>query len=330
MAHASTVILGTGAYAPARVLTNDELSQTVETSDEWIFTRTGIRERRIAAPGENTSDMGVKAAQVALADAGLTPADIDLLIVATITPDLPMPAAACIIQQKLGLRTDVACFDLNAACSGFVYALDTGCAMLSSGRYRKALIIGVEKLSSIVDWQDRTTCVLFGDGAGAAVIGLSDTPNIGLIGTKLGAYGESVDLLYITHGGSSQPATAESIAARGHCIKMKGKEIFKLAVRAMDEAARDILEQHHVTADQIALVIPHQANLRIIDAISQYLKLPMDRFFVNVDRYGNTSAASIPIALDEARRSGRIKPGDLTLLVAFGAGLTYASALIRW
>jgi 3-oxoacyl-[acyl-carrier-protein] synthase III len=330
MASASTVILGTGAYAPSRVLTNEELSKTVDTSDEWIRTRTGIRERRIAGPEENTSDMAVEAALVALKDAGLTKSDIDLLIVATITPDYPMPAAACVIQQKLGLRTNVACFDLNAACSGFVYALDTGCAMLSSGRYRHALVIGVEKLSAIVDWQDRTTCVLFGDGAGAAVIGLSDRPDIGLLGTKLGAYGESVDLLWVTHGGSSRPTTAESIAARDHCIKMKGKEVFKLAVRAMDEAARDILEQHKVTADQIALVIPHQANLRIIESISQYLELPMDRFFVNVDRYGNTSAASIPIALDEARRSGRIKPGDLTLLVAFGAGLTYASALIRW
>jgi 3-oxoacyl-[acyl-carrier-protein] synthase-3 len=202
--------------------------------------------------------------------------------------------------------------------------------MLTSGRYKHALVIGVEKLSAVVDWQDRTTCVLFGDGAGAAVIGLSDQPGVGLLGTKLGAYGDSVDLLCITHGGTANPATPESIAARQHTVKMKGKEVFKLAVRAMDEAARDILEQHRFTADQIALVIPHQANLRIIEAISEYLELPLERFFVNVDRYGNTSAASIPIALDEARRSGRIKPGDLTLLVAFGAGLTYGSALIRW
>jgi 3-oxoacyl-[acyl-carrier-protein] synthase-3 len=314
---------------PERKLTNCDLEKMVDTSDEWIVQRTGIRERRIAAPDEQTSDMGVKAAQAAIADAKLTPNDIDLLVVATITPDLPMPAAACIIQQKLGLRTDVACFDLNAACSGFVYALDTACAMISSGRYRHALVIGVEKLSAVVDWQDRTTCVLFGDGAGAAVIGGSSTPNIGLLGTKLGAFGESVELLYITHGGSANPSTPESIATRSHCIKMKGKEVFKLAVRAMDEAARDILEQHQVSPDQIALVIPHQANQRIIEAISDYLELPMDRFFVNVDRYGNTSAASIPIALDEARRAGRIKSGDLILLVAFGAGLTYASALIR-
>ncbi len=330
MSQRSTVILGTGSYAPARVLSNAELAQTIDSSDEWIHTRSGIRERRIAAPGEMTSDMAVIAAKNALEDAKLTAADIDLLIVATITPDLPMPAAACIIQHKLGLPTATACFDLNAACSGFIYAFDTACAMLSSGRYRKALVIGVEKLSSIVDWQDRTTCVLFGDGAGAVVVGLSDQPGVGLIGTKLGAYGESVDLLYIPAGGSSKPASGTSVSAGDHFIKMKGKEVFKMAVRAMEESARDILEQHGLTATQIGLVIPHQANLRIIEAIAQYLELPMDRFFVNVDRYGNTSAASIPIALDEARRSGRIRAGDITLLVAFGAGLTYGSALIRW
>lgn len=326
----STVILGTGSYAPERILSNDDLAHMVDTSDEWIRTRTGIRERRIAAPGENTSDMGVQAAKRALADAGLTPADIDLLVVATITPDLPMPACACLVQAKLKVPTSAACFDLNAACSGFVFALDTVCAMIASGRYRKALIIGVEKLSAIVDWQDRTTCVLFGDGAGAAVIGLAPEEGRGFIGARLGTLGESADLLCIPRGGSAAPLTAEAIVARENCIRMKGKEVFKLAVRGMDEAARDILEQHHVRPDQIALVIPHQANLRIIEAISEYLELPMDRFFVNVDRYGNTSAASIPLALDEARKAGRIKAGDLTLLVSFGAGLTYGSALLRW
>ncbi|MSU22847.1 MAG: ketoacyl-ACP synthase III [Opitutus sp.] len=326
----STIILGTGSYAPERVLTNAELSKMVDTSDEWIRTRSGIRERRIAAPGEATSDMGVQAARRALDDAGVTPAEIDLLIVATMTPDLPMPAAACIMQHKLGLPTSAACFDVNAACTGFVYALDTACAMVASGRYRKALVVGAEKLSTIVDWKDRTTCVLFGDGAGAVVIGTTPQPDVGLIGTRLGTLGESVDLLCIPNGGSSVPATPESIAAGSHFMKMKGKEVFKLAVRVMDEAARDILEQHHLRADQISLVIPHQANLRIIEAISQYLELPLERFFVNVDRYGNTSAASIPLALDEARRAGRIQPGDLTLLVAFGAGLTYGSALLRW
>jgi 3-oxoacyl-[acyl-carrier-protein] synthase III len=326
----STVILGTGSYAPERVLTNAELAHMVDTSDEWIRSRSGIRERRIAAADEHASDMAVHAARRALEDAKLAATEIDLLVVATVTPDLPMPAVACIIQHKLGLSTKTACFDLNAACSGFLYGLDTACAMIGSGRYHKALVIGVEKLSAVVDWQDRTTCVLFGDGAGAAIVGTSDVPERGLIGTRLGAHGEGVDLLYIPRGGSDAPPTMDSVVSHGHCIKMKGKEVFKLAVRAMDEAARDILEQHHLRADQISLVIPHQANLRIIEAISEYLELPMDRFFVNVERYGNTSAASIPIALDEARRGGRIKPGDLTLLVAFGAGLTYGSALIRW
>ncbi len=330
MSTPSTIILGTGSYAPERVLTNGELSELVDTSDEWIHSRSGIRERRIAAPDEQTSDMAVQAARRALEDARLQPADIDLLVVATVTPDYLMPAAACIIQHKLGVPTTTACFDLNAACSGFVYALDTACAMVSSGRYRKALVIGVEKLSAVTDWQDRTTCVLFGDGAGAVVIGASEEKGRGLIGTRLGAYGDGLDLLWIPRGGSAAPTTAASIAKREKCLRMKGKEVFKHAVRAMDEAARDILEQHHLRADQISLVIPHQANLRIIEAIAQYLELPMERFFVNVDRYGNTSAASIPIALDEARRAGRIKPGDLTLLVAFGAGLTYGSALIRW
>jgi 3-oxoacyl-[acyl-carrier-protein] synthase-3 len=326
----STVILGTGSFAPERVLTNAELAKTVETSDEWIVTRSGIRERRIAGPKESVSDMAVTASKRALENAHVKTADIDLLIVATITPDMPMPAAACLIQQKLGLRTNTACFDVNAACSGFIYGLDMACAMIGSGRYQKALVIGAEKLSSIVDWKDRTTCVLFGDGAGAVVVGSSEKRHVGLIGTRLGAFGDSADLLCIPGGGSDAPATPASITAGHHFIKMKGKEVFKIAVRGMEEAARDILEQHQLSADQISLVIPHQANLRIIEAIAQYLELPMERFFVNVHRYGNTSAASIPLALDEAKRGGRIKAGDLTLLVAFGAGLTYGSALIRW
>ncbi len=326
----STVILGTGSYAPERVLTNEDVAKMVDTSDEWIRARSGIRERRIAAADQATSDLAVLAAQKALEDAGVAASEIDLLIVATVTPDLPMPSTACFVQHKLGLPTTAACFDLNAACSGFIYGLDTACALIGSGRYKKALVIGAEKLSSIVDWQDRGTCLLFGDGAGAAVVGASDTPGVGLIGTKLGALGEDTDLLCIPAGGSRTPTSPETIARGDHFIKMKGKEVFKLAVRVMEEAARDILEQHGLAATQIGLVIPHQANLRIIDAIAQYLELPVERFFVNVDRYGNTSAASIPIALDEARRAGRIKPGDLTLLVAFGAGLTYGSALIRW
>ncbi len=334
MPNRPTPILGTGSYAPERILTNAELARPVDTSDEWIRTRRGIRARRSGAPGETTSDMGAQAARRALDDAGLAPADIDLLVVATMTPDHPMPAAACVIQHKLGLPTTAACFDLNAACSGFIYALDTACALLTSGRYRRALVVGVEKVSSVVDWRDRTTCVLFGDGAGAVVIGADDdgaaaSPQ-GLVGTRLGTFGDSADLLYIPSGGSNSPPSTTSLAAGGHFIKMKGREVFKTAVRAMEEAARDILEQHALSANQIALVIPHQANLRIIEALAQYLELPLNRFFINVDRYGNTSAASIPLALDEARRAGRIRPGDLVLMVAFGAGLTYGSALVRW
>jgi 3-oxoacyl-[acyl-carrier-protein] synthase-3 len=326
----STVILGTGAYAPKRVLSNDDIAKMVDTSDEWIRARSGIRERRIAGKDEATSDLAVNAGRIALLDAGVAASEIDLVVVATMTPDYPMPSTACIVQHKLGLPSTAACFDVNAACSGFIYALDTACAMIGSGRYHKALVIGAEKLSSVVDWQDRGTCLLFGDGAGAAVIGASKKPGIGLLGTKLGSLGEDTELLYIPAGGSRTPTSAESVARRDHFIRMKGKEVFKLAVRVMEEAARDILEQHGLEAHQIGLVIPHQANIRIIDAIAQYLELPVERFFVNVDRYGNTSAASIPIAMDEARRVGRINKGDLTLLVAFGAGLTYGSALIRW
>ena len=330
MASPTIAILGTGSYVPTRVLTNEELSKQVDTSDEWILSRTGINERRIAAEGEFTSDLAAHAARAALADAGLTAADIDLLILATITPDLPMPASATIVQHKLGLGTHTPCFDLNAACSGFVYGIDTASAMLASGRYRHALVIGAEKLSSVVDWQDRTTCVLFGDAAGAVVLGPSRGDGARIIGTKLYSEGGNAELLNIPAGGSARPTTTTTIQNRQHFIKMKGREIFKVAVREMEDAVEEILEQHALTADQIACVIPHQANLRIIEALSKSLKIPLTRFFINVDRYGNTSGASIPLALDEARRSGRVQRGDTTLLVAFGAGLTYGAALVRW
>lgn len=327
MGSPSIALLGTGSYVPERIMTNDELSHLVETSDEWIFSRTGIRERRIAAEGEATSDLAAMAARRALESAGLSASQIDLVIVATVTPDMPMPATACIVQKKLGIPLNAACFDLNAACSGFIFALDTAWAMLESGRYRHALVIGAEKLSSVLDWSDRTTCVLFGDAAGAVVLGPSRSAEAGIIGTKLYTEGGLTELLCIPGGGSSPPGPAASAA---QTIQMKGREIFKIAVREMEDAARDILEQHNLKADHIACVIPHQANLRIIDAIAQYLELPLERFYLNVDRYGNTSAASIPLAIDEARRNGRIRPGDITLLVAFGAGLTYGSALVRW
>jgi len=309
-------ILGTGAYTPAKILTNHELARTVETTDEWIVTRTGIRERRIAGKNETTSHMAAAAGRAALADAGVEGAQIDLIIVATLTPDQPMPATACFVQHLLGVPVRASCFDLNAACSGFLYALDTAWALLGSGRYRHALVVGAEKLSSIVDWTDRSTCVLFGDGAGAVVLGPA-RGTAKILGTRLYAEGAHAGLLGVPRG--PKPF-----------IQMKGREIFKIAVREMEDAAREILEQHGLSAASIACVVPHQANLRIIESIAQYLGLPLERFVVNLDRFGNTSAASIPLALDEARRVGRVRPGDITLFVAFGAGLTYGSALVRW
>ncbi len=309
-------ILGTGAHSPAKVLTNHDLARLVDTTDEWIVTRTGIRERHIAGKNETTSQMAAAAARAALADAGVSAEQVDLIILATLTPDQPMPATACLVQHLLGVPARAACFDLNAACSGFLYALDTAWAMLGSGRYKHALVIGAEKMSSLVDWTDRSTCVLFGDGAGAAVLGPA-RGTAQILGARLYAEGAHAHLLCVPRG--PKPV-----------IQMKGREIFKNAVREMEDATREILEQHGLTAAQISCVIPHQANLRIIESLGQYLGLPPERFVVNLDRHGNTSAASIPLALDEARRSGRVRAGDTTLLVAFGAGLTYGSALVRW
>ncbi|PTY07257.1 3-oxoacyl-ACP synthase [Opitutaceae bacterium EW11] len=330
MALPTIAILGTGSYVPERVLTNDELAKLVDTSDEWITTRTGIKQRRIAAKDQATSDLAAAAGQAALRDAGLSPADINLVIVATLSPDMPMPACATIVQHKLGVPQHAACFDLNAACSGFLYGLDTAWAMLSSGRYKHALVIGAEKLSAFVDWKDRSTCVLFGDAAGAVVLGPSRGDGARIIGSRLYSEGGMKDLLCIPNGGSAFPPDNNSVSNGGHFIKMKGREVFKVAVREMEDAIEEILEQHGLSVDQIACVIPHQANLRIIDAISKSLGVSLDRFFINVDRYGNTSAASVPLALDEARKAGRVKRGDVTLLVAFGAGLTYGASLVRW
>ena len=329
MGSPAIAILGTGSYAPAKILTNDELSTQVDTSHEWIFTRTGIRERRIANDEETTSFMAAAAARSAMADAGVTAADIDLIIVATVTPDMPMPATACFVQDLLSVSPRAACFDVNAACSGFIYALDTAWAMLASGRYRNALVIGAEKLSSVVNWKDRTTCVLFGDGAGAIVLGASRN-SAQVLGVRLYAEGSHAHLLCIPGGGSRVPEPTTHPEGPQRSIAMKGREIFKIAVREMEQATREILTEHGLQANQLDCVIPHQANLRIIHALAEYLELPRDRLFVNVDRYGNTSAASIPLALDEARRAGRLKSGDVMLLVAFGAGLTYGSALVRW
>lgn len=316
-------------YAPERRLTNEELAKTVDTTDEWIRTRSGIAERRVAAPGENTSDMGAKAAEVAIARAGLSVADIDLVICATMTPDMPFPSTACLIAAKLGLR-DVPAFDITAACSGFIYLLQVGAQMVKSGAYRNVLIVGAEKMSSVIDWRDRGTCVLFGDGAGAAVLNATEVPDVGILGSVLGADGSNPELLYCPAGGSAKPASEETVANREHYLRMNGKEIFKQASRVMAGSCQNILNLHGVTSGQLACVVPHQANIRIIEAVAKLLDVSMDKFHVNLDRYGNTSAASIPIALEEAWLAKRFKSGDYLLLVAFGAGLTWGSTLIKW
>lgn len=325
----SVVISGIGTYIPENRVTNDDISKIVETSDEWIRTRSGIGERRIAAAGETTSNMGAKAAQNAMADAGVTIDDIDLIVVGTMSPDMPFPSTACLIQAQLGIRA-VPAFDIVSACSGFLYTLEVATQMVRSGNYRNALVIGAEKMSAILDWQDRSTCVLFGDGAGAVVLSPSQEPGVGVIKTLLRAQGAGAGLLHMPAGGVLCPASTESIEARGHFLKMNGKEIFKHAVREMGDITTRVLEEAGVSADQVKCIIPHQANIRIIESLASRLKLPMDRFLVNIDRYGNTSSASIPIALAEARATGRFGSGDYTLMAAFGAGLTWGGALIKW
>ena len=326
----SVTILGTGSYAPTNIVTNDDMAKIVDTSDEWIRSRSGIGARHFAAENECTSDMACIAADRAIEAAGIERSEIDLIIVATMTPDMPFPSTACLVQSKLGLP-NVTTFDMQAACSGFVYALSVANSMLLSGNFNKALVIGAEKMSGILDFEDRTTCVLFGDGAGAAVLSReTTTEKVGVLGTICGADGTTPSLLQQPAGGSAMPASAETVANRQHFLKMNGKEIFKSAVRVMGQASTDIIEQQGYTSDDLTLVIPHQANMRIIDSLAKRLKIPMDKFHNNLDRYGNTSAASVPIALDEAYRAGRIKSGDLILLVAFGAGLTWASTLIKW
>ena len=300
----------------------------VETSDDWITTRTGIRERRLAADNETTSDMAVEAAKRAMAKAGVTPDQIDLIIVATITPDRLFPSTACIVQDRIG-AVRAAAFDLEAACSGFVYALEVGSQFVASHTYNTVLIIGAEKMSAFVDWTDRNTCVLFGDGAGAAV--LQHRPDSqGLLTTCLGSDGGKSELLQVPGGGSACPATIDSVSKKLHFLRMDGKETFKNAVNAMVSAANEVLGRCGVTVDQLACIIPHQANQRILSAVAERLEAREDQLYVNVDRYGNTSAASVAIALDEAVSQGRIKRGDLVLLVVFGAGLTWGAALIEW
>ncbi len=317
----SASILSTGAYLPQRVLTNAELEKMVDTSDEWIFTRTGIRERRIADTGEFTSDMGARAAEQALQRGGVDPKEIDLILVATCTPDTVFPSTACHIQYKIG-ATRAAAFDLSAACSGFLYALVTASQFIASGVYRTILVIGAEKLSSIVNWQDRNTCVLFGDGAGAVILRHREGGR-GLLSFDLGADGAQTEILSLAARDPLSPASTPY-------LQMSGKEVYRYAVSAMNRSAEACLEKAGLKAAQLRWIIPHQANYRIIESVSQRLGVSLEHFIINLDRYGNTSAACLPIALHETSVSGRLQPGDLLLMVAFGGGLTWAGAVLEW
>jgi len=321
-------ILGVGYAVPERRLTNFDLEKMVDTSDEWITTRTGIKERRIADEGTAASDLAVLAGQRALEQAQVEPRDIDLVIVATVTGDYVFPSTACLVQDRLGIA-NAAAYDLAAGCSGFVYALDQAWHGVRSGAYRYALVIGSEVLSRIVDWQDRSTCVLFGDGAGAVVLG--PVPDgYGLMASYLGSDGSGADKLYVPAGGSRQPLTPEAMAGRQQFIRMCGKDVFKFAVRVIEEATLEVLRRAGLAPSDIDLFIPHQANIRIIDAAVERLGIDRERIVVNVDRYGNTSAASIPIALGEALDAGRIQPGHRIVCVGFGAGLTWGAVAMRW
>jgi 3-oxoacyl-[acyl-carrier-protein] synthase-3 len=314
---------------PATVWTNAKLEQMVDTSDEWIWGRTGIRERRIATDGETTATLAVEAAQGALTEAGVGPEAVDLIIVATVTPEMPFPATACFVQDELG-ASRAAAMDLNAACSGFLYGLSLADALIRTGSVERALIIGSETLSKIVDWSDRATCVLFGDGAGAVVLERSDDGERGILASYMRSDGGGARLLYMPGGGSRCPATPETVEARLHHIKMEGRGLFKEAALMMDEAVARVLEIGGYRKQEMDLLIPHQANLRIIRATARRMGLPMEKVLVNLDRYGNTSAATIPIALYEAQKAGRVGPGSLVGMVAFGGGLTWGAVLVRF
>lgn len=322
-------ILGTGAYAPERILTNHDLEKLVETSDEWIRERTGIRERRIAAEGETTSDMAAAAARRALEMAGLTAADLDMIIVGTISGDVPMPACAVFVQKKLGAGS-VPSFDVSAACAGFLYGLSIADQFIRSGMMKRVLVVGVELLSRILNWKDRTTCVLFGDGAGAVVLGPAEDDGRGVLSTRLYTDSTLAESLCIPAGGSKEPLTPQALAENRNKVFMVGGDIFKVAVKNLTAASRSALTDAGLSASDVSWVVPHQANLRIISQVAQRLDIPLERFVLNIERYGNTSSASIPIALDEGVRSGRIRPNDTVLMCALGAGISWGSALVRF
>lgn len=324
----NSMITGTGSFTPSRILTNYDLEKMVETTDEWITSRSGIKERRISENGTSSSDLALEASRVALREAGLKPEQIDLILVGTVTPDYILPSTACILQNKLGAK-NAAVMDVVAACSGFIYGLSIASAFIGIGQYKNVLVIGVESLSKITNWEDRNTCVLFGDGAGAAVVSATSEDK-GILGTFLSGDGSLANLLHIPVGGTKTPLTKENFDLKQHYICMQGNEVFKCAVKAMDAAARHIIDQVGLAAEDLDLLIPHQANIRIIEALAKRLKVSMDKVYVNIDHYGNTSAASVPIALDEARKKGMIPAGSNTLLVSFGAGFTWGSAIIKW
>ncbi len=321
-------IIGTGSYVPKKVLTNHDLEKMVETSDEWIVERTGIKERRICERGQSTSDLAYEASVRALKAAGIGAQDLDVIIVGTLTPDTHMPSMGCVLQARLHARK-AAAFDIYAACSGFLYGLSVADAFIRSGMHGTILVIGAEALSRYTDWKDRTTCVLFGDGAGAVVL-QRHAGKRGILSTHLHSDGSFGDLLHIPAGGATHPASHDTVDRGQHYIKMKGNETFKVAVRALEEVVQEALDHNKVRPEEIDLLVPHQANLRIIQAMAKRLGMPMDKVVLTIHKYGNTSAASIPMALDEAVREGRIKENDLILLEAFGGGLTWASAMIRW
>ena len=319
-------IIGTGSYVPERILTNNDLAKIVDTNDEWITTRTGIRERRIASDDEATSDLAFKAAEKAIIDAGIDKNEIELIIVATMTQDHLTPSTAALVQDKLGIKA--AAFDVSAACTGFIYGFTAGYSFIKAGIYKKVLVIGAETMSRVTDWEDRGTCILFGDGAGAVVLGEVETG--GFLASHLAADGSGACELIVPAGGSRKAATAETIENREVYLKMNGREVFKFAVKAFPESVENVLTQQNLIADDIDIFIPHQANVRIIESIAKRFNQPLDKFFVNLHKYGNTSGASIPIALDEASKEGRFKKGDKIVATGFGGGLTYGSILFEW
>lgn len=321
-------ILGTGSYLPEKILTNFDLEKIVDTNDEWIVSRTGIRERRVADKTMASSDLAYEASLKAIESAGISPEEIDLIIVATVTPDTAFPSTACILQDRLGAKK-AAAFDLSAACTGFLYGVTTAAQFIKNGYYKYALVIGVECLTKIVNWEDRNTCVLFGDGAGAIVMGPTEE-GFGFLSYELGADGSGGDLLQQPGGGSRIPASIESVQAKQHFVTMNGGEVFKFAVRVMEQVSESVLKKAGLTKEDVDLLVPHQANLRIIEAARKRLGLTQEKVVVNVDKYGNMSSASIPVALDEAFRNQRINRGDTIVLVGFGGGLTWAGSVVRW